>query len=291
MYPRDMGRPFALLLGLMLPVLSPAQPYSLRADLDIPMIAGLWVLKRHSSLTLAETRENGLDVQALDRRDVPVFDRWVIGQYSPGLSAFSSVVAWSQLALPVAVNLWDTHHGKQPWYGILTDVILLQEASLISSSLSSYAKSVPLHSTPLTYDPAVPVSEKRVPQNVSSFFSNHTASAFTTAVYSAYTFQLRHPESPLVPWVWSGSMAAAAGVGSLRILSGKHFPSDVLAGAAVGALCGYLIPAMHTRNALGRGSPESGRAPENGWLKLNWRLGVTFPEGTQTAAPTLLVDF
>gem|GEM_PF-6713488 len=32
-----------------------------------------------------------------------------------------------------------------------------------------------------------------------------------------YTFQLKHPDSPLVPWVWGGMLGTAATVGALRI--------------------------------------------------------------------------
>ena len=35
------------------------------------------------------------------------------------------------------------------------------------------------------------------------------------------------------------------GVGSLRVAAGMHFPTDVLAGAAVGAALGIAIPDLH----------------------------------------------
>lgn len=259
--------------GFCLPALVSAQSYSLRKDLDIPLVAGLLAMKYHSSSLLEETREVPLVLSGLHRQNVPGFDRWAIGFYSPRLSSLSSTVAGAALALPVAVNLWDTYQGRQAWYGSLVDVLLLQEALMLSSSLSSYAKSFPVHSTPLTYDPAVPESEKMVRQNASSFFSNHTASAFTAAVYSAYTFQLKHSDSPLVPWVWGGSMALATGVGSLRVLAGKHFPSDVLAGAAVGALCGYLVPRLHKGKSR------------------NWDLGLAMPAGSDIPTPVLQFKF
>jgi membrane-associated phospholipid phosphatase len=37
----------------------------------------------------------------------------------------------------------------------------------------------------------------------------------------------------------------AATVGTLRVLSGKHFPTDVLTGAVVGSALGWLIPELH----------------------------------------------
>jgi hypothetical protein len=275
---------FAVLLLPCLAGLVDAQPYSLRGELDIPILIGALAMKQHSGNLLGQTRENRVDPATLDRQDVPAFDRWSIGFYSPQLSAFSSVVSAGILMIPISVNVWDTRQGRQAWHGALTDVILLQEATMIASSLSNYSKSVPMHSTPLTYDPDVPDAQKRTAHNVSSFFSNHTTTAFTTAVYSAYTFQLRHPESPLVPWIWAGSLGMASGVGSLRIAAGKHFLSDVLVGAAVGSLFGYLIPRLHLNRMNQSMADEETKSPA-----LTWNLGVAFPSGVP--GPALHVNF
>ena len=278
----------SLLLLAVLPVAASELPYAFRPRLDVPLAVGLIGMKYHSGSRLQEVRKLDLDLEGLSPRDVPAFDRWAIGFYSPGLSAMSSVLSTAEMAVPIAVNAWDTYHGNQAWHGALVDVLLLQEALLLSSSLSSYAKSLPIHSTPLTFDASVPEGERRQPHNASSFFSNHTASAFTTAVYSAYTFQLRHSQSPLVPWVWGGSLAMASGVGAMRIMAGKHFPSDVLAGAAVGSLCGYLIPRLHLRGPAARKARAGKGRPKTG-PKLD--LGVTFPEGSAVPGPGLRLRF
>ncbi|MDB5103702.1 MAG: phosphoesterase PA-phosphatase [Fibrobacteres bacterium] len=269
-------------------LLHAAQPYSLSKEIDLPMGAGLLAMKYNSGIMLAQTRAMPRDLSSLHRSQIPAMDRWAIGFYSPQLSALSSVVAGVEFLVPAAVNLMDTYHGEQPWQGAIVDAVILQEALMLSSALSSYSKSIPMHSTPLTYDSDVPDEVKRAPQNASSFFSNHTTSAFTTAVFSAYTFQLRHPDSELVPWVWGGGLALATGVGSMRVLAGKHFPSDVLAGAAVGAFCGYLVPKLHTR----RPSIQNGKnGPEGKADPRSWDMGVSMPEGTSAVGPALFVRF
>ena len=66
------------------------------------------------------------------------------------------------------------------------------------------------------------------------------AASFATTTYFAY-----HPESP---WKWAvaGSSFALAGTTALlRVASGNHFPSDVLSGAAIGSLIGWLVPSLH----------------------------------------------
>jgi len=235
------------------------------------MALGLFAMKSNSDALLARTRAKNPWSPSLDRSAIPFYDRWAIGNYSPRLSALSSVVAGAELLVPVVADLADSWNGNASWGAIAVDGILLEETLVLSGALSSYAKSLPMHATPLSYDPAVPESEKRIPQNASSFFSNHTASAFATAVFSSYTFQARHPDSRLVPWVWGGSLGLASTVGSMRVLAGKHFPSDVLAGAAAGALCGYLVPKLH--------------------MGVAWNLGITAPEGTHAVGPELQHTF
>lgn len=274
-----------------------APPYSLSLGVDIPVVVGALSLNRHSGAMLKEIRNNPLDVSSLSRSSIPSFDRWAIGFHSAALSNLSSGLAWSEFALPAALASWEIIRGQRPWHGAVTDAVILQEALMISGALSNYAKSFPLHSTPLTYDAAVGIEEKRKPQNVSSFFSNHTATAFTIASFTGYTFQLRHPESPLVPWVWGTGLSMAAGVGALRVMAGKHFPSDVLMGAAVGSLCGYFTPRLHLNTKKpGRPKPDaplsSGSAtPEQPGSGIDVRFGVGFPAGSDTPGPTVSLSF
>ena len=39
--------------------------------------------------------------------------------------------------------------------------------------------------------------------------------------------------------------ALATLTGSFRVFAGQHFMTDVIAGAAIGAACGYLVPLLH----------------------------------------------
>lgn len=272
-------------------------PYSLSLGVDLPLVAGALAMNRHAGSMLRDVRSNPLDISSLTRGSVSSFDRWAIGFHSAALSNVSSGLAWSEFAMPVALVSWEILRGQRPWHGAITDAVILQEALMISGALSSYAKSFPIHSTPLTYDASVGMDEKRKPQNVSSFFSNHTSTAFTIATFTGYTYQLRHPESKLVPWIWGTGMSMAAGVGALRIMAGKHFPSDVLMGAAVGSLCGYFTPRLHLNTKKpGRPKPDASgssesASPEKPGSGIDVRFGVGFPAGSDTPGPTVSLSF
>ncbi len=270
---KSTGMAAALCLAALAPSFAAKAPlpYGLSPWVDGPMALGLYAMKTNSDALIARTRSEHPWTPSLNKSAIPRYDRWAVGFYSPRLSALSSVVAGAELLVPAVADLADVWKGNASWGAFAVDGILLEETLVLSGALSSYAKSERVHATPLSYDPAVPESERRIPQNASSFFSNHTASAFATAVFSAYTFQARHPDSRLTPWVWAGSLGLASTVGSMRVLAGKHFPSDVLAGAAAGAACGYLVPKLH--------------------MGVAWNLGIAAPEGTNAVGPAVQHTF
>jgi membrane-associated phospholipid phosphatase len=56
-----------------------------------------------------------------------------------------------------------------------------------------------------------------------------------------------HPDGAGKYIVATGSFAIAASVGFLRYRAGRHYPSDIIVGAAVGSAIGYFIPMMHRK--------------------------------------------
>lgn len=67
----------------------------------------------------------------------------------------------------------------------------------------------------------------------SSFPSGHTSFAFSTSINLAMAFPKWYVAAPSFAW--------AAGVGYSRMHLGVHYPTDVLAGAAIGALTSWLL--------------------------------------------------
>lgn len=95
-------------------------------------------------------------------------------------------------------------------------------------------------------------------QRYKSFYSGHTSTAFTGAGLVC----AHHLHLPLYGDEGTGMAAcglavgAAATVGTMRVVADKHYLSDVLLGAGVGLLSGYLMPRLlHYRD--GRRPPRA----------------------------------
>ncbi len=76
-----------------------------------------------------------------------------------------------------------------------------------------------------------------------SFYSLHTATAFASAGFACAMRASRSRRSSRLDVVsCGGSILTACAIGALRIVSDRHYLSDVLVGAAMGFAVGYLVP-------------------------------------------------
>ncbi len=109
-----------------------------------------------------------------------------------------------------------------------------------------------------------------------SFFSGHTSVAFCLAASSSTIAFLRGYD--YAPYVAVGTGLAAASAGMLRIAAEAHWPTDVIAGAAVGTAIGAGIPLLlHARSRTSPTSlptvtavPPVGTAPAQVSLTMLW---------------------
>jgi membrane-associated phospholipid phosphatase len=76
-----------------------------------------------------------------------------------------------------------------------------------------------------------------------SFFSGHTALAFSFAVSAGTIASMR--SYPHAGWVLGSGLALATTTGYLRIAADRHYLTDVLVGAVVGSAIGWAVPKLH----------------------------------------------
>src|SRR5690606_11700059 len=106
-----------------------------------------------------------------------------------------------------------------------------------------------------------------------SFFSGHASSSFAAAFAGSFLMSER-ADARTRAAIWGSELALAGATANLRARAGKHYYSDILVGALVGAGIGLAVPALH-----GADAPPSGSDLLAGAVGL--ALGVT---GSQLVA-------
>lgn len=118
------------------------------------------------------------------------------------------------------------------------------EVAAVMLSITSVAKIAFRRPRPTAYWG----SDNLAPDDYLSFFSGHTALAASlsaAAIYMAFTREASGAERAIIT-VLGITLTALTGVG--RVLTGHHYPTDVLMGAAAGTAVGLLVPHLHRRS-------------------------------------------
>ena len=180
-----------------------------------------------------------------DARNLNGLDRGFAGIYRPGVALASDVASGSTFALAVLLSALDVHQAGEPVSSWLTDLVVMAEAVFLNGAANELAKIASARPRPLVYGLAPGAGRLADPESYVSFYSAHTSGAFAVGLAYAQTFAYRHPESPWRFAMYAGAVALGSGIGVARVASGKHFPSDVLVGAAAGTAFGLLVPWLH----------------------------------------------
>jgi membrane-associated phospholipid phosphatase len=195
----------------------------------------------HGEITLEE-------ILTLDRNDVNAFDRpatrnWSI-EWGDRSDASRDIVILSTLLVTTAPPLF---RGK--WSETLTVTVMFAEAYAIMGGVTYLTKVAAARKRPYLYNTDLTPEERLGAESdpKSSFFSGHAAAAFTAAAFLSKVFTDVHGPSPWSTLVWGTSLSLAAYTSFARVKAGVHFPTDVIAGAAVGFAIGYLVPALHKK--------------------------------------------
>ncbi|MEM9861484.1 MAG: phosphatase PAP2 family protein [Myxococcota bacterium] len=158
----------------------------------------------------------------------------------------SDILMYSSIAAPVAdALLWPAPEGAtrgRTTYRLLTlDALSYAVSGLFIAS----TKRLIGRARPYAVDCNADSADARcdLSSRNESFISGHTATAFTGASLVCAHQRLRgHSVIGHLECITAMGMAAATG--ALRMAGEKHYISDVLAGAAVGILSGYVLPLL-----------------------------------------------
>jgi membrane-associated phospholipid phosphatase len=208
--------------------------YELRPELDIPVMAVSGLLG--ASYVLSSGLAPAHCAPLCPRADLMAFDRPVAGWFDRDARLASDVAVWLTLSAGGLTAALD---------GGLTHLVVAVQAVLVSSAITVTTTMAVRRPRPLLYGERAPLEERTAGRGSLSFPSGHTGNAFAATLAIFHGMRARDPDSAL-PWVALGvGLALSSTVAAGRVLAGDHFPSDVLAGAVIGASIGWIVPELH----------------------------------------------
>jgi hypothetical protein len=243
---RDRRLAIALALGLAAGVL--AAPGAARAqseglpdhevDLGVDgMITGLGAVGSVLAMLIPVDTSSAWDHELFGG-----FDERVKRNFSSSAAKLADGLLVTTVALPAALMLGEVDDGTRD------RVLLYAESISVNLFVNSVTKYLVQRPRPYTYntDPRVEEVERAQGRDSRlSFYSAHAAIGFGSAVTGSYIHAARTTDVNARAIVWGVELAGAAATANLRVRAGKHFYSDVIIGAVIGAGIGYLVPALH----------------------------------------------
>ncbi len=232
---------------------SPAAPHQLAWDprVDLPVTAALaagWLVSEvalKKTLAPAACRwcgTNGFDT-AVRSAFNPTLAPSASGLSGPArvsdLLAFGVVPA-AMLGLDALLSWRDGVFMEAFW----VDALLILEATLTAQVLNQVVKFSVGRGRPYTVgaSPELLAEAHDPADHHLSFFSGHATWTFALATSAATVAGLRGYRYAWVLWAVGLPLAATTAV--LRVAGDKHWTTDVLLGAAIGAAAGVLLPSL-----------------------------------------------
>ena len=175
-------------------------------------------------------------------------DRSAAYNWSPAASDLSDWGMYLSVAAPLATGAFflpDKSADLDP--GGAGDYIGAYAQTLsLSVGLNLLVKNLISRRRPYLFNTDVGLDKKLSyrPDYTRSFYSGHTSIAFTSAAFLTSSYAELYPDRDSRYLVGVLSFGTAALTGYLRYEAGKHFPTDIIVGAVVGTVFGYVIPRL-----------------------------------------------
>ncbi|MFC2094172.1 phosphatase PAP2 family protein [Bacteroidota bacterium] len=243
-------------------------PYSLDTGREVVIFGGGIILGVVDNKIIENTEPIPYDeLKTLSRKNINSFDRGATYNWSPRAADLSDILLITAIASPL---LLFTSSAVRDDAGTYTTMYL--QNFLTTYSVSHLPKAMFNRYRPYSYNNDIEDEIRVSPPAKLSFFSAHTSISFASAVFLSTTFNKYNPDSKLTPYIWGTSLLLASVVGYLRYASGKHFPTDIITGAIVGSIIGYLIPLIHESDEEETGLNVPAGNPYNNLISFNINL-------------------
>jgi membrane-associated phospholipid phosphatase len=187
------------------------------------------------------------EMQALNRSDINGIDSWALRQDPTKIATYESYSSYAlalSVALP-AVLMFDKRISRN-WLDV---ALMYAETMSITTNMYEWSFLGPAFQNkfrPVVYYDQLSYEQRNSGSNRNSFYSGHVATAAASTFFMAKVYCDYHPELGDNQYLIYGAATIPPLIlGYFRVKGLKHFPSDVLAGLGIGALCGILIPEFH----------------------------------------------
>jgi undecaprenyl-diphosphatase len=180
--------------------------------------------------------------------------------YSKGLDVASDVTQYASFLSPALLLL------VAPQEDYAKVGLLCAGSSAIALGARFGLKAAFERDRPYMYFPDAPAEEIASGDSRKSFPSGHSIMAFSGAAFTATVLAMRYPDSPYRVPLTVTAFALAGSTAALRVASGSHFASDVVAGALIGSAAGFAVPFIAAKvGAFGDGKKTSVEASPLGF--------------------------
>ncbi len=182
-------------------------------------------MKKILSLALTLCFAVGLSAQNIDINTVKTVNQWHVHGLSRGLSHSGIILP---VGLPTAMGIYALIKKDEP---LLKDAIYIGTSVIEAVGITYAGKYLVQRDRPFVKYPDKVRPIDPPGGDSYSFPSGHTAAAFSLATSLSIKYPKWYVIAPSAVW--------ACGVGFARMNQGVHYPSDVLAGAAIGVGCAF----------------------------------------------------
>jgi len=212
-------------------------------------ICGVGLLTNYLGIpqTLDKKEISLIEIQALNRGSISGIDYWALKQDPSQVDkylTYSNYVLTVSVALPVALML--DKRMRRDWYDLL---LMYMETLSITTNIYEWSFLGPTFQSrfrPVTYYDQLTYNQRNSGGNRNSFYSGHVATAAVSTFFFAKVYSDYNPDIGDNKYLLYGAaLIPPLVLGYCRVKALRHFPSDVMVGIGIGALCGIVIPEFH----------------------------------------------
>jgi membrane-associated phospholipid phosphatase len=203
------------------------------------VVLGGSILAERKIVPLTQAQINQIQMTAL-----PKWDLGANSKYRPTAKKTSDILLFGSIGVAPLFALLATKNNKAQRNAAL---LMWYNGAMTTAALTSWTKLAVRRTRPLVYNAQNPSNLWLEPDARLSFFSGHTSATAYNGFYAAQIYSTYFPQSKWKPLAWILGAGIPALTGIMRVRTGKHFPSDVLMGYAIGAGVAVVNHRLHKK--------------------------------------------